>query len=108
MAKKNNEVEEKKVVNEEVAPVESQVVDADVNPGSDVESQVVAPEVPEDDEKEKEKAKSKKLTKKEEEFERLVEETIRGVHGSGRERMLSLGDQYFKVQQEVNDRLRNK
>lgn len=38
-------------------------------------------------------------------FEKLVKETINGVHGSGRERMISLGANYAKVQQEVNRRL---
>lgn len=32
----------------------------------------------------------------------LVEEVVRGAHGTGRERMLSLGDQYEEVQHEVN------
>lgn len=41
-------------------------------------------------------------------FEQLVEETLRGLHGSGRERMLALGKDYAKVQQEVNRRLRHK
>jgi hypothetical protein len=35
-------------------------------------------------------------------IEKLVEEVIRGAHGTGRERMLSLGDQYEAVQHEVN------
>lgn len=38
----------------------------------------------------------------------LADEVIRGLHGSGRERMISLGNQYVKVQQEVNRRLRNR
>lgn len=44
--------------------------------------------------------------KVEDPFQRLVEETLNGLHGSGRERMISLGTDYAKVQQEVNRRLR--
>jgi len=36
----------------------------------------------------------------------LVDEVNRGVHGSGRERMLSLGNRYTEVQREVNRRSR--
>jgi hypothetical protein len=39
---------------------------------------------------------------KEKTIEQLVVEVIKGVHGSGRERMLSLGDKYEAVQHEVN------
>lgn len=42
----------------------------------------------------------------EEDFERVVQEVLDGQHGSGRERMLLLGSNYAKVQQEVNRRLR--
>jgi hypothetical protein len=35
-------------------------------------------------------------------IEQLVAEVVRGAHGTGRERMLSLGDQYEAVQHEVN------
>lgn len=38
----------------------------------------------------------------------LADEVMRGVHGSGRERMLSLGTNYAAVQMEVNRRLRSK
>jgi hypothetical protein len=34
--------------------------------------------------------------------EQLVAEVLNGVHGTGRERMLSLGDMYEAVQHEVN------
>lgn len=43
---------------------------------------------------------------KEQRINRLAMEVIRGQHGSGRERMLSLGSDYALVQQEVNRRLR--
>lgn len=36
----------------------------------------------------------------------LADEVMKGLHGSGRERMLSLGANYAKVQQEVNRRMR--
>lgn len=36
----------------------------------------------------------------------LAQEVIRGAHGSGRERMLSLGSRYAEVQQEVNRLMR--
>lgn len=36
----------------------------------------------------------------------LVEEVLRGEHGSGRERMVSLGSRYTEVQREVNKRMR--
>lgn len=39
-------------------------------------------------------------------IEQLVEEVLVGMHGSGRERMISLGSQYEAVQQEVNRRMR--
>lgn len=35
-------------------------------------------------------------------IEQLVAEVVRGAHGTGRERMLSLGDKYEVVQHEVN------
>lgn len=35
-------------------------------------------------------------------IKQLVEEVVKGAHGTGRERMLSLGDQYEAVQHEVN------
>lgn len=38
----------------------------------------------------------------------LADEVIAGLHGSGRERMLSLGSNYAAVQKEVNRRLRGK
>ncbi len=38
----------------------------------------------------------------------LAQEVMRGVHGSGRERMLSLGNRYAEVQQEVNRLIRMK
>lgn len=57
-----------------------------------------------DAEQPKEKS-NKKASEADVEFERLVEETIRGAHGSGRERMIALGSNYAKVQQEVNRRL---
>jgi hypothetical protein len=41
----------------------------------------------------------KKATKS---VEQLVAEVIKGVHGTGRERMLSLGHMYEAVQHEVN------
>lgn len=47
-------------------------------------------------------------TTSEKTISQLAEEVIRGLHGSGRERMISLGDKYVAVQQEVNKRLRNK
>lgn len=41
-------------------------------------------------------------------IEQLAREVIRGVHGSGRERMLSLGSKYAAVQQEVTRMMRSK
>lgn len=41
-------------------------------------------------------------------IDQLATEVLRGAHGSGRERMISLGSNYAKVQAEVNRRLRNK
>lgn len=38
----------------------------------------------------------------------LADEVMRGVHGSGRERMLSLGTKYVAVQAEVNRRMRQR
>ena len=36
----------------------------------------------------------------------LADEVMRGVHGSGRERMIVLGDKYEAVQKEVNKRIK--
>lgn len=41
-------------------------------------------------------------------IEQLAQEVIRGMHGSGRERMISLGNQYAAVQKEVNRLMVNK
>lgn len=54
----------------------------------------------------KNKKKNKKESFKEDQIELLVEETLNGLHGSGRERMISLGEHYAEVQKEVNNRLR--
>lgn len=43
-----------------------------------------------------------KNTDGEKSIEQLVAEVVRGAHGTGRERMLSLGDKYEVVQHEVN------
>lgn len=43
-----------------------------------------------------------KNTDDEKSIEQLVSEVIIGAHGTGRERMLSLGDKYEVVQHEVN------
>jgi hypothetical protein len=43
-----------------------------------------------------------KRIEKSKSVEELVKEVIVGLHGSGRERMLSLGDDYEAVQHEVN------
>lgn len=59
----------------------------------------VAPEVP--DTKPKKKSKKKK-----EEFEQLVTDTMDGKYGTGRERMIQLGDQYAEVQKEITKRIR--
>lgn len=47
-----------------------------------------------------------KIESKAKTIDQLATEVLRGVHGSGRERMISLGSNYAKVQQEVNRRLR--
>lgn len=108
MAKKDtNQVEDVNVnTNEEVTPVTTPNVAPEeavnvqaANPNVDGES-TTTPDVSE----EKVEAKNKKLSKADAEFNRLVEDTIRGVHGTGRERMISLGDQYVKVQQEIHRR----
>lgn len=39
-------------------------------------------------------------------IDQLADEVMRGAHGSGRERMISLGEKYFLVQQEVNKRIK--
>jgi hypothetical protein len=46
-----------------------------------------------------EEAKTEESTKS---IEQLVKEVVKGLHGTGRERMLSLGDRYEEVQHEVN------
>lgn len=51
---------------------------------------------------------SEDATESSSDFERLVEETLKGKHGTGRERMISLGTNYAKVQMEVNRRIRLK
>jgi hypothetical protein len=37
---------------------------------------------------------------------KLVDEVMKGAHGSGRERMIVLGEHYEAVQHEVNKRIR--
>ena len=47
----------------------------------------------------------------EEDYDRireLADEVEQGVHGSGRERMITLGEDYAKVQAEVTRRIRNR
>lgn len=39
-------------------------------------------------------------------IDQLADEVMKGAHGSGRERMISLGEKYFLVQQEVNRRVK--
>lgn len=57
----------------------------------------------------KEAMKPKKPTPKPvKTISQLADEVMKGQHGSGRERMLSLGVNYAKVQQEVNRRIRHK
>lgn len=41
-------------------------------------------------------------------IDQLADEVIRGLHGSGRERMLSLGANYAAVQMEVNRRMKQR
>lgn len=86
-----------KTVNEEVKveaeqPVTPQAVE-------------VAPEVAPKEEPKKEAAKPKAKTKgksvEDKTLDRLVMETKRGDHGTGRERMLSLGSRYADVQKEI-------
>lgn len=50
----------------------------------------------------------KELAEQEERIQQLADEVERGAHGSGRERMLALGDDYGKVQQEVTRRIRKR
>lgn len=37
---------------------------------------------------------------------KLVEETLKGAYGTGRERMILLGDKYEKVQYEINQMIK--
>jgi len=65
---------------------------------------IVEPEV----KKITERASSKTLDKVEEDdFNKLVDDTMKGKHGTGRERMLSLGSDYAAVQKEIAKRLAN-
>lgn len=51
-------------------------------------------------EKKEDKKNTRKPSKKT--LKQLVKEVVGGAHGTGRERMLSLGDRYEEVQHEVN------
>lgn len=77
----------------------------------------MVPEVPEKETptetKEEVKPKSKSSSKKKKEtpieersLETLVEEVNRGQHGSGRERMITLGTRYTEVQTEITRQMR--
>lgn len=48
------------------------------------------------------KVEVKKAAPKGASIDQLVKEVVKGLHGTGRERMLSLGDNYEAVQHEVN------
>ena len=75
------EITNEKIENEETVKIEQPITE-------------VAPEEP------------KETIKNEKSVEELADEVERGVHGSGRERMLVLGDRYEEVQSEVNLRFR--
>lgn len=64
----------------------------------EVKETIVKPEVKKD--VKPVKAEAPKV--EENHIDRLVKEVIVGLHGTGRERMLSLGDNYEAVQHEVN------
>ena len=67
-----------------------------------VEEQVVAPEeVTPETETVAEAPEAEEKT-----VEQLADEVDRGVHGSGRERMIVLGSRYEEVQAEVNRRFK--
>lgn len=48
-----------------------------------------------------------KKSKADSDFDKLVEDTINGKYGTGRERMLALGKRYAEVQTEIVKRLRS-
>lgn len=88
MAKKNETVEKVETPEVKVAPEET-----------------VAPEVKVTaDESEKNVEPTEEPTAEEKSIEQLADETERGTHGSGGDRMRNLGANYVKVQAEVNRR----
>lgn len=98
------------VAPEEVEVVETTDVNAEVAPDTVEDTEVLETgEITEIRDNEDEVTEvPKELAEQEERIQQLADEVERGAHGSGRERMLALGDDYGKVQQEVTRRIRKR
>lgn len=111
MATKPEGKQEVKVESKKKAPevTKEQVAEAVTTPSVDNNVPAPAPESdPAEEVKEVEAVDSETLTLSEKTVNQLADEVDRGLHGSGRERMISLGSRYAEVQKEVNRRFRNK
>lgn len=102
MAKKSKVEETKVESNEEVVTptVDNNIADATPPEAPEVVETTTVKEAP--------KAEKSKVSKADKEFNQLVDDVTNGKHGSGRERMLSLGSNYSKVQTEIARRMRVK
>ena len=86
-----------------------QVAEAVTTPSVDNNVPEPAPESDPETEDVKETATDvETLSLSEKTVTQLADEVARGVYGSGRERMISLGHRYAEVQKELNRRFRNK
>lgn len=91
--KKTNTTRVKKINVEEVVTIETPVVENGI---------IELPEVQEVHEITVEPEEIAVVENKPKSTRQLAEEVIRGVHGSGRDRMNSLGSRYSDVQMEAN------
>lgn len=103
MAKRNDQFEENNVSDK---GVENQTVTPPVADDPELTAEQTAAQTVAPDPEPAPKADKSKRKSKDDKFETLVEETMNGVHGTGRERMLSLGTNYAAVQTEIARRMR--
>ena len=112
---------EKRTTKKQEAVTPEVTVAPEVHDDASLETTATTPEVPEDveviengeiteirDNEDETVNVPKELVEQDERIQRLADEVENGMHGSGRERMILLGDDYGKVQAEVTRRIRNR
>ena len=112
MAEKRTTKKEEAVTPEvKVAPEEAVVTNSDAEASADTEV-IENGEITEVRDNEVEEAPKKKetkrLTKEEKRIQELADATEGGAYGSGRERMIELGEDYAAVQAELTKRYRER